>query len=114
MKLTLKNLDEIKKNKVLKKNWIKVGMSSCGIAAGAKEVYEILQTEIQKNNLDIAISQCGCAGMCYAEPLVEVKMEGMPAVLYGLVDSDLAHKIIRKHILSRNFLNEHIYRIKVS
>ncbi|MBN2695276.1 4Fe-4S binding protein [bacterium] len=50
---------------------IKVGLGSCGIAAGAQEVYNYLQSEIK----DIEIISVGCIGHCYAEPLVEVETE---------------------------------------
>lgn len=50
---------------------IKVGMGSCGIAAGADEVYNYLNENIK----DKEIVQVGCIGHCYAEPIVEVETE---------------------------------------
>jgi NADH-quinone oxidoreductase subunit F len=50
---------------------IKVGMASCGIAAGAGEVMDYLK----KNIGDIEIVETGCIGHCYAEPLVEVETD---------------------------------------
>ena len=53
-------------------NYIRVGMSTCGIAAGADEVFATLVEEAKKRNIQIEIKKCGCVGMCFAEPLVEV------------------------------------------
>ncbi len=53
------------------KNRIKVGMASCGIAAGAGEVLE----KLQNMNGDFEVVEVGCIGHCYAEPLVEVETE---------------------------------------
>ena len=59
-------------------NWIKVGMSTCGVAAGADTVFNTLAEESRRRNIQIEIKKCGCLGMCYAEPLVEVCVEGLP------------------------------------
>lgn len=95
-----------------KGDWIKVGMSTCGIAAGADTVYATFVEEKEKRKLSIAIEKCGCAGMCHAEPLVEVCVEGLPCVTYGHVDKETAVKIIDKHVLGKFLLNDHIYSIK--
>ena len=111
-KLTITNVDDIK-NSLTKtdKNSIKVGMSTCGIAAGAEEIYNILLEESKKRSLDIEISKCGCYGMCSAEPLVEVAVKGMPRVIYGNVDKDTAVKIIDKHASGKRMINDHVIKV---
>ena len=99
-------------NKKGKGNYIKVGLSTCGIAAGADEVFDVLVGEIKNKGIDMTVSKCGCAGMCYAEPLVEVSVEGMPKVLYGKITAEIAMKIVRKHIVGKKLLDNHIYAIK--
>jgi (2Fe-2S) ferredoxin len=111
--LTLKDFQESANSKNASiDNFIKVGLSTCGIAAGADTVFKILQKELAKKEFKIPVLRCGCAGMCFAEPLVEVKMEGMPHVLYGHVDEEIALKIVRKHILGKQILNDYIFSIK--
>jgi (2Fe-2S) ferredoxin len=114
--MTKINKDKLKKLKseFLKtpKNWIKVGMSTCGIAAGADVVLETLKQEVEKRQLDVVVSQCGCAGKCYAEPLVEVCTEGLPQVIYGNIDQKSAMEIIERHIGNKQLLNDHIYNVK--
>jgi len=113
MRLTKNKLDEIRaKARKKKGDWIKVGMSTCGIAAGADEVFRVLKEETSKRNLGLRVEQCGCAGMCYAEPLVEVCVQGMPHVVYGGVDQNTAMEIIEKHILGKKLLNDRIYQVK--
>ncbi|MDG2769791.1 hypothetical protein P7M38_24970, partial [Vibrio parahaemolyticus] len=48
-----------------------VGLGSCGIAAGARKVYEKLEDEV-KNGLDIDLEITGCVGMCHLEPIVDI------------------------------------------
>jgi (2Fe-2S) ferredoxin len=109
-KLTPETLEKMSKAPIDKSDaWIKVGMSSCGIAAGAQEVYNFFFEEVKKRNLQIEIKKWGCAGACYAEPLVEVSVEGMPTVIYGAVNKDVATKILEKHIISKMLVNDCIF-----
>ena len=93
------------------RDWIKVGMSSCGIAAGAEDVFNFFVEEVKKRNLQIEIKKCGCAGACYAEPLVEVSVEGLPSVIYGAVNKDVANSILEKHVISKRLVNDFIFEV---
>jgi (2Fe-2S) ferredoxin len=93
-------------------NWIKVGLSTCGIAAGADEVFKTLVEEVKKRNLDISVKRTGCTGMCYAEPLVEVKVDGMPMVMYGKVTKDIAHKILEEHVCAKHLVKDAIFECR--
>jgi len=113
MKLTLNNFDEeAKRGKGHNKNWIKVGLSTCGIAAGADVAFDTIKKVLQENQSDVEVIRVGCAGKCYAEPLVEVKIEGMPQVVYGKVNEEVATKIVQKHVLGKQLINDHIYLLK--
>ena len=111
-KLSKEDLDRLAATKE-SKEYIKVGMSSCGIAAGADEVFATFQDEARKHNLTIPIRKCGCVGMCFAEPLVEVKVEGLPAVIYGRVNKEIAAKIMEKHVSGKMLINDYIFDFKV-
>jgi (2Fe-2S) ferredoxin len=89
-------------------DFIRVGMSTCGIAAGADKVFRVLGEEIKKRGSAIALRKCGCLGMCHAEPLVEVAVEGMPRVVYCRVDEDCAREIFRRHIEKRKILQDFV------
>ncbi len=54
-----------------------VGMNSCGIAAGAEEIKEFIETEFKEQNIELEIKNVGCTGMCYREPLVDIVTEDM-------------------------------------
>ncbi len=95
------------------REYIRVGMSTCGIAAGADEVYKALVDEAAKRKISIQIAKCGCLGMCYAEPLVEVKVEGLPSIVYGRVTKEIAMKIIEKHVCGKLLVNDAIFELEV-
>ena len=81
-------------------NYIKVGMSTCGIAAGADEVYSTLLNEVQNRNLDIKVKKTGCLGMCYAEPTIEVKFGDKEKVFYGGIDKNAALEVLNDNLES--------------
>jgi (2Fe-2S) ferredoxin len=96
----------------VEKSSISIGMSACGLAAGAEEVYKTLVEEVKKRDLAVDINRCGCIGMCYAEPLVEVKVKEMPTVTYGKVTPEIAVKILEKHVAGKMLLNDLIYGMR--
>jgi len=98
MNLTRESLEKYndKSGKEEETNYIKVGMSTCGIAAGSDRVYLSLLDEINNKNIPVKLDKCGCLGMCYAEPMIEVKIENQPAVFYGYVKEEDVPEIIEK------------------
>ena len=56
--------------------WIRVGTAMCGHAAGANEVVEALRAELDKRGFEARMSEVGCLGICYAEPLVDILKPG--------------------------------------
>jgi NADP-reducing hydrogenase subunit HndB len=113
-KITPQDLDNTSANpKKEPSNYIRVGMSTCGIAAGADEVFKTLVEEAKKRNIQIDIKKCGCLGMCFAEPLVEVAVEGLAPVVYGRVNKESAVKIMEKHVAGKMLVNDSIFDFKV-
>jgi NADP-reducing hydrogenase subunit HndB len=87
-----------------------VGMGTCGIAAGAKGTLDAFLAALEENKLveKVLIRQTGCMGLCHSEPTVEVMVPGMPAVIYGKVDGAVAKEIVKKHLVNRELLDNHI------
>ncbi len=84
-----------------------VGFGSCGIAAGAKKVYDTLEKYIKENNLNVKLDKTGCIGMCYKEPLVEIRGAGDEfGRLYGDVDEKRALEILEKDVLGGESIDD--------
>jgi len=75
---------------------ILVGMSTCGLSAGARDTYLEFE-KLLSGNSSHELTFTGCLGMCYREPLVEVREEGQRTI-YGEVDSNRAKAIVEKHL----------------
>jgi NADP-reducing hydrogenase subunit HndB len=62
-----------------------VGMGTCGIGAGARDVMAVLLDEIAQRGIsDIEVTQTGCAGHCEYEPIVTI-IDERGQVTYGKV-----------------------------
>ncbi|MGI9953475.1 NADH-quinone oxidoreductase subunit NuoF [Moorellaceae bacterium AZ2] len=100
-------LEAIQSQEAAAKAKIVVGMGTCGIAAGAREVMNAILDEVAKRQLTgVAVSQTSCIGLCAQEPLVDVILPGQPKVTYGKVDATKAREIVVRHVVDGNIVTE--------
>jgi (2Fe-2S) ferredoxin len=85
-----------------------VGMATCGIAAGAGEVFDSIAGEVMKLGLGdrVTVVRSGCMGACHSEPTVEIAIPGEESVLYGNIDSQRAKVLVKNHILRNEVVTE--------
>jgi len=84
-----KLVDVLGGEKELSGDRITVGISTCGISAGALPTLEALK----KAKLGVLVEGVGCAGMCYNEPVVTVKKNGKHSI-YGHVTAENVGELI--------------------
>jgi NADH-quinone oxidoreductase subunit F len=81
------------------KGWlVRVGLASCGIAAGGRKVYGAFSAQLGDAGLNVKLKQTGCLGMCYNEVLVEVVSPRNKSTFYGKVTPDRVPRIISEHL----------------
>lgn len=84
-----------------------VGMGTCGIAAGAREVMTAIMEEINKRNMtDVRVTQTGCIGMCEREVLVDVVRPGEKRITYGRVKPEDISRIISGHVINGQIVDD--------
>lgn len=76
-----------------------VGMGTCGIAAGAREVMAAILNELRTRNINATVTQTGCIGMCEKEPLVDIVRPGEQRITYGRVTPRDAKRLVVEHVL---------------
>jgi len=87
---------------------IKVGMATCGIAAGARPVMTAFLEEVSKRGLkNVKITQTGCVGMCRLEPMVDIFVKG-EKVTYIKLTPDKVVKIVADHLVNGNICTEYL------
>ena len=86
---------------------IRVGLGSCGIAAGGNKVMEKLKHELENRNLNVAVEATGCVGMCFYEPLMDI-IEGEEVYTYGNITPEMVDEIIESHIVNGQPIEKYI------
>jgi len=77
---------------------ISIGMGSCGLAVGARDVYHAALKYIEKRGVDASVTPVGCIGLCYMEPLLEVHRDGSPSTIYGRVTAESIDEILDAYL----------------
>jgi len=88
---------------------ITVHMSTCGIAAGARQVMSALVEEISRSDRpDIKVVSSACIGHCKNEPNVTVEIGGSEPVIYQKITPDKMRQVFQKHILGGKVQKEYV------
>jgi NADP-reducing hydrogenase subunit HndB len=88
---------------------ITVHMSTCGIAAGARQVMSALVEEISRSDRpDIEVASSGCIGHCKTEPNITVEIGGGEPVIYQKMTPAKMRQIFQKHILGGEVQEDYI------
>lgn len=83
-----------------------VGMGTCGIAAGARNILKAILEEVEKRKIDVTITQTGCIGMCEKEPLLDVKLPGKERITYGNLKVEDVKRIIVEHVINGKIVED--------
>lgn len=78
---------------------LRIGLGSCGIAAGALNVMDSLEAELAARDINMDIQPIGCIGMCHNEPLLEIAEDNGQVFTYGHVNDKNIKEIVEGHIL---------------
>jgi len=81
---------------------ILIGAATCGRAAGAMALLDVIQKELARHKIEAVIGQVGCIGLCYVEPLISIAKPGRPQIYYGDVTPELAAQLIEDYLVKDN------------
>lgn len=119
-KLNIKDLEEIRK-KVRKAALLREGISNakitvhmgtCGIAAGARVIMNVIIKVVEESGRDdIIVTTSGCAGFCSREPMATVELKGETPVKYSDLTEDKIKKIFSEHVLKGKIVEEYALAI---
>jgi NADP-reducing hydrogenase subunit HndB len=78
-----------------------VHMSTCGIAAGARDVLDAFLKELDQREIsDVLVTTSSCAGLCSREPMATVEIQHQVPVKYVDLTPDKAKKIFEEHLVN--------------
>ncbi|MDY0175457.1 MAG: NADH-quinone oxidoreductase subunit NuoF [Lentisphaeria bacterium] len=78
------------------KTRLQVSLGTCGIAAGGSPIAAALRKHIAEQGLEkkFEVVDVGCLGLCYCEPMVEVKSAKGKSIIYGHVSEEQIPAIV--------------------
>jgi len=86
---------------------IRIGIGSCCVAGGSKEILSEIDKVKEKYNLNIRLKPVGCVGVCNQTPLMEIVTKENIHSRYTKVSKQQVEEILLKHIRPRS-LNKRI------
>ena len=104
------SFDEIRNQAILEsealqkseKPRIFIGTATCGRAAGAMTVLEAIEKELTRLGIEVMITQVGCIGLCYAEPIIDILKPGHPRITYGSVTPEVIPQLLEDYLVTDN------------
>jgi len=70
----------------------------CGHAAGAFRIIPIIKEALDKYGINANIDEVGCLGICYAEPLIDIKKENHSRLFFSNVQPEDVVEIIETYL----------------
>ena len=104
--------DRMKDQVILRKGFqnvrVVVGMGTCGIAAGARDVLNTLVEGVYTEGLtdQVTVTQNGSVGDSETAPVVEVYEAGKDPVTYVKMDVQKAQRMIAEHLKGGKVVSE--------
>jgi len=84
---------------------IRVGIGSCCVAGGSKEILSEIDNIKEKYNLNVRLKPVGCVGVCNQTPLMEIVTKENIHSRYTKVDKQQVEEILLKHVRPRSLNN---------
>jgi len=80
---------------------VTVHMGTCGIAAGARKIMDVLLELIEEQDVkDVILTTSGCAGYCSREPMATVELVGEAPVKYVDLTEKKIREIFNNHVMA--------------
>ena len=88
---------------------VRIGTAMCGHAAGAFRVLDTLKKHINEKGIEANIQEVGCLGLCYAEPLIDIKKPGKSRLFFNNVDPNDIAQIVDDYLVSDGYPKEKVF-----
>jgi NADP-reducing hydrogenase subunit HndB len=87
---------------------VTVHMGTCGIAAGARNIMDVLLKVLEKADVsDVIVTTSGCAGLCSREPMATVELVDEAPVKYVDLTEEKMRKIFKDHVLNGKIVTDY-------
>lgn len=85
-----------------KKPRILIGTATCGRAAGALSLLEVIKDSLRKLKIKASVTEVGCIGLCFLEPMVDIIKPGKPRISYGGLTPEITPQLLEDYLINDN------------
>jgi len=85
---------------------IRIGLGSCCVASGSKDVKEALEKTLNEGEINVDVKQVGCVGVCNQVPMLEVHKPNENPTFYTKIKPDEVSQIVRHHFKSEKTIEK--------
>jgi NADH-quinone oxidoreductase subunit F len=81
--------------------YVRIGTPTCARAAGALDTLAAFHQKLEKEGIDAPVTEVGCMGLCFAEPLVIISNpeSGLPPICYRNVSDQEVKRLVEGFIM---------------
>jgi NADH:ubiquinone oxidoreductase subunit F (NADH-binding)/(2Fe-2S) ferredoxin len=90
---------------------ILVGMGTCGLANGAKKVYDAFEAECEARGINVQLIPVGCVGYCAREVIVDIKLPGRVRISYAQVTPKDVPQLVERTIVGGTVVHDKVLGI---
>lgn len=106
----IEDLDRIAESTILesdaKRAKITIHLGTCGIAAGAKKIADMLIGMLPETDV-VSLTYSGCAGLCSREPMATVKLISRESIRYVDLTEEKIRQIFREHVIGGRIVEKY-------
>jgi NADH-quinone oxidoreductase subunit F len=85
-----------------KKPRILVGTATCGRAAGALSLLDVINDSLRKLKIKASVTEVGCIGLCFVEPMVDIIKPGKSRISYGGLTPENLPQLLEDYLIKDN------------
>jgi NADH-quinone oxidoreductase subunit F len=85
-----------------KKPRILVGTATCGRAAGALSILDVINDSLRKLKIKASVTEVGCIGLCFVEPMVDIIKPGKSRISYGGLTPENIPQLLEDYLIKDN------------
>ncbi|MDA3893621.1 MAG: NAD(P)H-dependent oxidoreductase subunit E [Salinivirgaceae bacterium] len=76
---------------------IRIGLGSCCVASGSREVKEALESTLESSQINVDVKHVGCVGICNQVPMLEVHKPNEKPTYYTKIKPEEVSQVIHHH-----------------
>lgn len=85
---------------------IRIGLGSCCVATGSKDVKNALEDALNHSKIDVEVKHVGCVGICNQVPILEIHKPNETPAVYAKIKPEEVRDVIKQHFKPKKLVDK--------